>query len=105
MLCYRDRTFCPHCLTCTKGETCCAALTPNIEQAAKASGIPVATWLERPKCFKEKDGDTTRRKENRQRHTQPHCATDKPRVLERSRSPHRGRGCRYGSEDSPQDER
>lgn len=51
MLCYRDRTFCPYYRECAKGSDCTAALTPEIEEAARRSGLLLASFLERPECF------------------------------------------------------
>lgn len=51
MICYKDKTFCPHYLICKNGDTCNRALTPEIIQQAEKSGLPIARYTDFPDCF------------------------------------------------------
>lgn len=53
MLCYKGRTFCPFYEKCTDGSKCERALTPEIEEKAKALEIPIAQFDIKPECFEE----------------------------------------------------
>ncbi len=54
MLCYKDRTFCPHWLSCKDGYVCDRALTPKVQEAAERwmKNPPICTYAEKPDCFK-----------------------------------------------------
>jgi len=54
MLCYRDRTYCPH-EECEEFEGCYRALTMEVKEAASDVGLLVAIMMERPDCFKGKE--------------------------------------------------
>jgi len=58
MLCYRDMTYCPMYITCSKGNSCHRALTPDICAAAKKLQLPIAQWLGTPACYEKKHGDS-----------------------------------------------
>lgn len=49
MICYRDRTYCPFFPLCKK--SCDRALTAEIKVAAEKEGLPIAQYMEFPKCF------------------------------------------------------
>jgi len=50
---YRDMTFCKAWETCSKGETCCRALTPEVFRQANKYGAPVA-MCEKFDCYENK---------------------------------------------------
>lgn len=60
MLCYHDRTYCPHYLTCADGETCPDALTPEVQQRAQTwwqschgyGAPPICQYVDPPGCYK-----------------------------------------------------
>lgn len=51
MLCYRDRTFCPFWEDCADNDTCSRPATELVHARAKALGLPVALFGEKPNCF------------------------------------------------------
>lgn len=54
MMCYRDKTFCNFYLDCEKGDICGWALTPKIRKEAKELRLPIARFLDKPRCFEDK---------------------------------------------------
>jgi hypothetical protein len=62
MICYKDMTFCPYYPTCTLGNVCNRALTPEVSEAAArwwtwfncngdAMGAPIARYTSEPGCY------------------------------------------------------
>lgn len=54
MDCYKDRTFCSFHQNCIDGEICLRALTEEVKRAAIKADLPVAQYVEAPRCFNEK---------------------------------------------------
>ncbi len=55
MLCYRDRTFCPFSESCKLGSECHSALTKEVEEGANRIGLPIAQFVNKPQCYKQKE--------------------------------------------------
>jgi len=57
MICFRDRTFCPFYEDCKYGLACPVALTPQVEEAARAwwweENPPISQYAEKPECFEK----------------------------------------------------
>ena len=58
-LCYRDMTFCPFWRTCgaIKERRCDRPLTEAVEHNAKAFGLPVAQFTDKPACWRARADD------------------------------------------------
>lgn len=52
MICYRDMTFCPFWEECADSD-CPRATTDKVREAAKAIGLPICFFANKPDCFKE----------------------------------------------------
>ena len=58
---YRDMTFCPYYQECdnqqwNKNLLCVRALTPQVKERAKKSGLPICRFEGHPKCFERIEG-------------------------------------------------
>lgn len=53
MLCYRDMTFCPFWRECEDGNDCGRAWTSDVQEKARAAGLPSCQFSSRPECFKK----------------------------------------------------
>ena len=51
MPCYKDRTYCPFNDTCAHDEDCPRALTVELQQDAKAFGLPISKFTDKPDCW------------------------------------------------------
>jgi len=48
---YKDKTFCPFYLLCTKGYSCERALSEKVRDEAHKCGLPVCQYSIKPCCF------------------------------------------------------
>lgn len=59
MMCYLDMTFCEFYNQCEVGERCPRALTPEIQDNAERwygkPNPPFCLFMDKPKCFQEKE--------------------------------------------------
>lgn len=53
MECYRDITFCGFYHECRSGSFCDRALTDDIKRDANNCGLPICSWMDKPKCFRK----------------------------------------------------
>jgi hypothetical protein len=56
MLCYKDKTFCPFWVSCTAGESCPAALTDQVIEAANLwmDNPLICQYTKEPACYDKK---------------------------------------------------
>lgn len=55
MICYKDMTFCTFYKDCANAKDCERKLTPEIDEAAKEFGLPLAKFVMKPPCFERDD--------------------------------------------------
>ncbi len=55
MICYRDMTFCPF-FGCVSAGSCPRALTDDVRELARAAGLPICQFVDRPDCWEEPGG-------------------------------------------------
>ena len=55
MLCYKDMTFCGF-IECAKFAKCGRALTDGVREAAAMRRLYIAEFIDKPNCFKAKEG-------------------------------------------------
>ncbi len=55
MIFYKDMIFCSYYDKCVDGQGCCRALTECVRQDAQRRDLPVAQFVNPPKCFRIKD--------------------------------------------------
>ena len=54
MLCYRDMRFCPFYESCVFNARCIRALTPEVIKRAKQIDMPIAQFIDKPDCHKQR---------------------------------------------------
>ena len=57
MLCYRDTTYCTYYTTCSTGDNCSRALTPQVRRDAGSFGLGVMQFTSEPDCYIKKPKD------------------------------------------------
>jgi hypothetical protein len=55
MICYKDMTFCTFYKDCANATDCERKLTPEIDEAAKEFGLPLAIFSGKPQCHEQID--------------------------------------------------
>lgn len=55
MLSYRDMTFCPYWKDCNSAYMCHRPLTWKVSETAKACGMPLSIYAEKPECWSLKE--------------------------------------------------
>lgn len=55
MMSYKDRTFCPFWETCANGKNCVRALTEDVMNGARQTGLYISQYAEEPECFESSD--------------------------------------------------